>query len=169
MLADAEPKVLFYDDACAAACAALSTPVPHRAALGRASAGGFDAAARLSAPSSDAPAGDPAVALEDPLLLCYTSGTTGRAKGALLSHRQLLFNSLSTQLAVGLSPRDSTLVFMPLFHTGGLNCLATPLLHRGGRVVIMPAFDAERAIALSERERITIQMGVPTNPNACRS
>jgi fatty-acyl-CoA synthase len=51
---------------------------------------------------------------------------------------------------------------MPLFHTGGLNCLATPLLHHGGKVVLMSAFDAERALDLSWRERITLQMGVPT-------
>src|SRR5205823_743569 len=106
------------------------------------------------------PAGE--IGLEDPIVVCYTSGTTGRPKGALLAHRQLVFNSLSTDLAIGLSGADSTLVFMPLFHTGGLNCLATPLLHRGGRVVIMPSFDPERATWLSERERITIQMGVPT-------
>jgi fatty-acyl-CoA synthase len=162
VLADADPKVLFYDDACATTAAALGPGAAQKAALCRASAGGLDARARLWAPSSDAPAGDPAVGLEDPLLLCYTSGTTGRPKGALLSHRQLLFNSLSTELAVGLSSADSTLVFMPMFHTGGLNCLATPILHHGGKVVVMPAFDAERALTLSADERVTMQMAVPT-------
>jgi fatty-acyl-CoA synthase len=51
---------------------------------------------------------------------------------------------------------------MPLFHTGGLNSLATPRLHHGGRVVIVSGFDAERALQISSDERITLHMGVPT-------
>ena len=161
VIADAEPTVLLYDRACAETAGALNAIVPHRVAFDEPSAGGQSYEALLAA-GSDAPAGSPEVQLEDPVMICYTSGTTGRPKGALLSHRQLLFNSLSTQLAIGLSPADSSLVFMPLFHTGGLNCLATPLLHHGGKVVVMPAFDPERALALSASERITLQMGVPT-------
>ena len=161
VIADAEPRALFYDDACAATVACLAFPADLRVALDSASAGGSSYAS-VVAGGSDATLADRPLDLEDALVLCYTSGTTGRPKGALLSHRQLLFNSLSTQLAIGLSPRDSTLVFMPLFHTGGLNCVATPLLHHGGRVVVLPGFDAERALAVSESERITIHMGVPT-------
>jgi fatty-acyl-CoA synthase len=161
VLADAEPTVLLYDRACAETAAALTKGVPHLVAFDEPSAGGRAYEALLAA-GSDAPAGHPGVELEDPIMICYTSGTTGRPKGALLSHRQLLFNSLSTELAIGLGAADSTLVFMPLFHTGGLNCLATPLLHHGGKVVVMPGFDAERALQLAAAERVTVQMGVPT-------
>jgi len=162
VLADCAPRVLFYDRGCAPLAAALTVDVAARVALDAPEAGG-GAYEDLLAMGSDAGAGDPRVALEEPLMLCYTSGTTGRPKGALLSHRQLLFNSLSTELAIGVSRADSTLVFMPLFHTGGMNCLATPILHHGGRVVVMRGgFDAERALALSATERVTLQMGVPT-------
>src|SRR5581483_4864847 len=160
VLADASPRVLFYDRACAKTAVELRADAP-RVALDEPEAGGRAYEPFLAA-GSDSPAGDPSVTLEDPAMICYTSGTTGRPKGALLSHRQLLFNSLSTELAIGLSSRDSTLVFMPLFHTGGLNCLATPILHHGGKVVVMPAFDAERALRVSAEERVTVQMGVPT-------
>jgi fatty-acyl-CoA synthase len=162
ILADADPRALVYDEPCAASAAALVHPVPHRVALDEPSAGGHRYESLLD--SSDAPPPlDPlAIGLEDPIVVCYTSGTTGRPKGALLSHRQLVFNALSTDLAIGISGADSTLVFMPLFHTGGLNCLATPLLLHGGRVVVMPGFDAERALDLSERERVSLQMAVPT-------
>jgi fatty-acyl-CoA synthase len=159
VLADAAPRVLLYDAACAPTAAALTADVPHRIGYDAPDGSGYEA---LLAAARDDAAGDDGVTLEDPLLLCYTSGTTGKPKGALLSHRQLLFNSLSTELAIGISARDTTLVFMPLFHTGGLNCLATPLLHHGGKVVLMPHFDAERALALSAAERVTLQMGVPT-------
>jgi fatty-acyl-CoA synthase len=161
ILADAEPSVLLYDRACAPTVAALKTPVPLRVALDEPSAGGSTYEALLAA-GSDGAAGSSEVTLEDPLMICYTSGTTGRPKGALLAHRQMLFNSLSTELAIGLSSTDSSLVFMPLFHTGGLNCLATPLFHHGGKVVVVPSFDPERALQISAEEHITLQMGVPT-------
>jgi fatty-acyl-CoA synthase len=162
VLADCAPRVFAYDRSCVFLSTQLTAAVGERIALDEPEAGGRPYEALLAL-GSDGPAGDPRVSLEDPLMLCYTSGTTGRAKGAQLSQRQLLFNSLSTELAIGLSRADSTLVFMPLFHTGGLNCLATPILHHGGRVVVMRGgFDAERALRLSESERITVQMGVPT-------
>ena len=161
VLADADAKVLFYDHEMAPTVARLKAPLPSPIAFDEPEVGGEVYEALIGA-ASDGAAGDASITLEDPLMLCYTSGTTGRPKGALLSHRQLLFNSLSTQMALGLYNTDSTLVFMPMFHTGGLNCLATPLLHHGGKVVVMPTFDAERAIAISAAERITLQMGVPT-------
>jgi fatty-acyl-CoA synthase len=160
VLADAEPAVLFYDEACAPTVAALQSPA-ERIAWDSPSAGGRPAEELLAQGSDDALASKE-LSLEEPIMICYTSGTTGRPKGALLSHRQLVFNALSTDQAIGVRPTDSTLVFMPLFHTGGLNCLATPLLHHGGRVVVMPGFDAERALQLAEEERITLHMGVPT-------
>jgi fatty-acyl-CoA synthase len=158
---DAEPAVLFYDAEDAASAEALAEAGAPLSALDAPSAGGRPYEALLAA-ASDGAAGDAAVGAEDAVLLLYTSGTTGRPKGALLSQRQLVYNSLSTQLAIGLQPADATLVFMPLFHTGGFNCLATPLLHHGGRVVVTPGFDAAEALRLSVEHRITLQMGVPT-------
>jgi len=100
--------------------------------------------------------------LEDVGIILYTSGTTGRPKGAMLSLQQLIYNSHNTALAVGLSSSDSTLVFLPLFHTGGLNCLATPIFHHGGRVLVLKKFDADKVCELTEKEHITAHMGVPT-------
>lgn len=161
ILGDAQPRVLLYDRACAELAAAITTPIPNRAAYDEALAGGR-AYEQLLAAGSDAPPNPVEVDLDDPIVLCYSSGTTGRPKGVLMSHRQLVFNSLSTHLAIQLSSADSTLDFMPLFHTGGLNCLATPLLHNGGRVVVVPGFDAERSLQIAAEERITLHMGVPT-------
>lgn len=104
----------------------------------------------------------PGSALASPWVLMYTSGTTGRPKGALLTHEQLHWNALNTHLACDLTPQDSTLTFTPLFHTGGLNSLSTPLLHRGGRVVLTRGVNPGQAIELIEKERITLLMGVPT-------
>ena len=104
----------------------------------------------------------PGAALDDPWVLLYTSGSTGRPKGALLTHAQLHWNAVNTALACDLGPSSSTLTPAPLFHTGGLNCLTTPLLHRGGRVVLTPRLDANEALRLIATERVTHLMGVPT-------
>ena len=104
----------------------------------------------------------PGSELDQPWQLMYTSGSTGKPKGALLTHRQIHWNALNTVLACDLGTDSSTLTFTPLFHTGGLNCLTTPLLHRGGRVVLAPGFDVDQALRLITSERITNLMGVPT-------
>lgn len=104
----------------------------------------------------------PGSRLEDPWVLMYTSGTTGKPKGALLTHQQLHWNALNTILACELTPQDSTLTFTPLFHTGGLNSLSTPLLHRGGKVVLTRGVNPGQALALIAEERVSLLMGVPT-------
>lgn len=117
---------------------------------------------RLEDGPEAAPAEGPGSALDAPWVMLYTSGSTGRPKGALLSHGQLHWNAVNTTLACDLQPGDSTLTFTPLFHTGGLNCLSSPLLHRGGTVVVTRGFDPAEALRLIEAERISLLMGVPT-------
>lgn len=99
---------------------------------------------------------------DEPWMLMYTSGSTGRPKGALLTHRQLTANARNTVAACGLTAADSTLTFTPLFHTGGMNCLTTPLIFAGGRVVLTRSFDAGEALRLIAAERVSLLMGVPT-------
>lgn len=94
-------------------------------------------------------------------MILYTSGTTGRPKGVMLPHRQILWNAINTVYACDLGPDDRALAFLPLFHTGGLNCLATPTLYRGGRVVLMDAFDPKVALNLIESQGITSIVAVP--------
>lgn len=94
-------------------------------------------------------------------MMLYTSGTTGRPKGVLIPHSQLFWNAINTVFACDLSPSDRTLAFLPLFHTGGLNCLATPTLYRGGRVVLMDAFDPSEALSLISSRGITSVVAVP--------
>jgi fatty-acyl-CoA synthase len=97
-----------------------------------------------------------------PLMILYTSGTTGRPKGALLTHGMLAANSVNTTIACDLRADDSTITFTPLFHTGAVNVLSLPLFHRGGKVVLMPRFDAPEILRWIGREKVTILFGVPT-------
>jgi fatty-acyl-CoA synthase len=99
---------------------------------------------------------------DDPMLLVYTSGTTGEPKGALLPHRKTLYNNLNAVRYFELSERDRTLVPLPLFHSFGLLILALPTLYAGGAVHLMPRFDAKQVWEIIEREQISILGGVPT-------
>jgi fatty-acyl-CoA synthase len=99
---------------------------------------------------------------DDPMLLLYTSGTTGVPKGALLPHRKTLYNSLNAELFLELTRSDRTLVPLPLFHSFGLLILAIPTLYAGGAVHLMSRFDPDEVWEIVDREQITLLGGVPT-------
>jgi fatty-acyl-CoA synthase len=103
-----------------------------------------------------------AVATDHPMLLMYTSGTTGVPKGALLPHRKTLFNSLNAQLSFETRPSDRVLVAVPLFHSLGLNILALPALYAGACVLLQRRFDPGRVWECVGAESITFLGGVPT-------
>lgn len=95
-------------------------------------------------------------------LILYTSGTTGRPKGALIPQRHVLWNCINTVISWGLTENDVTPVFTPLFHTGGLFAFMAPILYAGGRVVIARTFDADDSLRAIQDERCTVILGVPT-------
>lgn len=99
---------------------------------------------------------------EDPQLIMYTSGTTGTPKGALLPYRKTLYNSLNAQSFFDLSPDDSVLVPVPLFHSLGVNILSVPVLFQGGTVVLLERFEPEGALQAIAKHRITFMGAVPT-------
>jgi fatty-acyl-CoA synthase len=101
-------------------------------------------------------------AMEDPALLLFTSGTTGRPKAAVLPVRQLFWNAVNTALAFGLTRGDATLLYTPLFHTGAINVLAMPLFFVGGSVWLREGFDAEAIPGELAAHGITTVFGVPT-------
>ena len=100
------------------------------------------------------------------VLLVYTSGTTGRAKGALLSQDALCHNARNAQHMHDMTSADRILTVLPMFHVGGLNIQTLPALACGASVILEARFDAERALQLIRRERPTLTVQVPATLTA---
>lgn len=99
---------------------------------------------------------------DTPWVICYTGGTTGLPKGAILTHGNVFFNAVNTVAGWGLRPDDITILNAPLFHTGGLNVFTAPLAHIGGTSIVCRQFDPEQVFDLIEQQGVTIYFGVPT-------
>jgi fatty-acyl-CoA synthase len=87
-----------------------------------------------------------ALSHDDPSTIMYTSGTTGHPKGAIITHGMTFWNAVNLGIPARITPDTVQLVVLPLFHTGGLNCYANPVLHAGGRIVVSRAFDPAEAL-----------------------
>ncbi|WP_252502408.1 long-chain fatty acid--CoA ligase [Sporosarcina sp. Marseille-Q4943] len=98
----------------------------------------------------------------DTWMIIYTGGTTGLPKGVMLSYDAVNWNALNTITSWGLSEHDTTINYMPLFHTGGLNALSIPLLMAGGTVVVGHQFNPEEALLATDQYEATISLFVPT-------
>ena len=144
-LGDAEPALFLVED--------------EYAPLAEATGHGFE---RLSL-AGEGDALGPEVRDEDPLLLVYTSGTTGRPKGALLTHANCFWTNLSFDLATGVAGDDVVLQVLPQFHCGGWNVQPLLAWWKGATVVLERSFDPARCLALIEEKRVTSIMGVPAN------
>ncbi|MEH7224932.1 o-succinylbenzoate--CoA ligase [Bacillus sp. JJ1566] len=96
-------------------------------------------------------------------LICYTSGTTGKPKGAVLTQSNMFWNAINNSLAIDITSNDRSLVLLPLFHIGGIGLFAFPTLYAGGTIILPEGkFDSERVLLMIEQHQVTIIMGVPT-------
>ncbi|GGU24519.1 acyl-CoA synthetase [Nocardioides albus] len=159
ILTDAEPALLIhagdFDEAVSSeAVAALGLP-GHRftPAGGR----GLDG---LVSTSSTSGGGDVEVGLDDVFMIQYTSGTSGRPKGVMLTHGNIAWNAFNLLVDVDVRSDEIALVTAPLFHTAALNQVLLPTFLKGGTSLIAARFDPAAAIATIERERVTLLFGV---------
>jgi malonyl-CoA/methylmalonyl-CoA synthetase len=152
LLLDAKPRLLVCDEsevnrfeAIVREAGARLVSVPRRESIERARA---------------IPAYEP-VSVEDPAALLYTSGTTGRPKGALITHRNLLDSARSLASVWELTRKDILLHPLPVYHAHGLLTSINAMLACGGAVCLLPAFDVNSVI--SSMQSCTVLMAVPTH------
>jgi len=100
---------------------------------------------------------------EDTAVILYTSGTTGKPKGAELTHANLLLNcAVVVPRLIPLERDDVALATLPLFHSFGQTCIQNATLAMGGTFTLLPRFTPEEALGIIERDRVTLFAGVPT-------
>jgi fatty-acyl-CoA synthase len=99
---------------------------------------------------------------DDPVLLCYTSGTTGKPKGALLSHDALTWNAVNSTHMHDLCSEDIVLTVLPMFHVGGLNIQTLPALHAGATTIVHKRFEVDTFFDAIAQDGITLTLVVPT-------
>ena len=122
----------------------------------------FDDWAAFIAAGDDKDTALPAVKPTDPVMIQYTSGTTGFPKGALLHHRGLANNGADTADRMGIDPGDVFITTMPLFHTGGCVCCVLGSVSKAATQVLLEAFEPGLVLELFARYRGNAMVGVPT-------
>ena len=155
-LASCPPRVLFVDPAFAADADAIGGTVE------RAPPEALDVGSDVGSRRVPAAAGDE----DSPVLLCFTSGSTGAPKGVVLAQRALFWNAVNSSHMHDLTSADRVLTTLPMFHVGGLNIQTTPALHAGAAVTLHAKFDPEATLDAIERERITLTVLVPAQLSA---
>ncbi len=167
-LGDSSPKVLFVAPAFTDVIESIAGDIPDMAFVALEDGGSNDwlTYQSLIDEASQGVKPDPEVSLDDSFLLCYTSGTTGRPKGAVLSQNAILYNAVNSQHMHDMGRDDQVMIPIPLFHVGGLNIMCTPALHIGASVHLMPGFDVDETFDVLEQRRITLSVLVPAQLNA---
>src|SRR2546425_2858340 len=165
ILADASVKALFLQDAFAAVVPPLRQAQPDLRVVRLEEAAGADTFASLLA-HGRGETRYPHIDASCPLLLVYTSGTTGRPKGAVLRQEALIWNAVMSQHMHDLTANDHVLTVLPLFHVGGLNIQTTPALQIGATVTLHARFAPDATLKAFATDRPTLVVLVPSTIQA---
>ncbi|MCB0201183.1 MAG: long-chain fatty acid--CoA ligase [Anaerolineae bacterium] len=164
ILNDCQPRALIYESEFAVTVDALRTRIDcqHFVVMGdEAVAGGWRYDDALAAGDPNGVVA-PCLRYEDTWCILYTSGTTGRPKGAQVTYGNFFYNAIGMGQAIDLTSQDVNLNVLPTFHAGGLGLYAGPTFHAGGTLVVMRAFDAAGLLGLIEQWRVSALLLVPS-------
>ncbi len=164
LLDDSQAALLVFGAAAAEAvgrCAKVPSPCWVSAPIALGPVEGYPELAVLASAHPDtAPAVD--VAETDDAAIVYTSGTTGRPKGALFDHHRILWVGITSALALGLRDGDRVLHVAPMYHSADLAMLVVGGTQIGATHVVLPAFTPDAVLDALEQHKITVFFGVPT-------
>lgn len=100
---------------------------------------------------------------DDTAVILYTSGTTGRPKGAELTHANMFLNAtISSDKLLNITAETIGLATLPLFHSFGQTCVMNSIIYAGGTMTLLPRFEPQKALEVMARDRVTYFAGVPT-------
>jgi fatty-acyl-CoA synthase len=162
ILSDASVKALVVEGGFDAVIEPLRQALPDIRIVGLDFAPSFDEL--LASGSGDGR--NPHVDLSAPLLIVYTSGTTGRPKGAVLRQEALVWNAVMSQHMHDMTAADHVLTVLPLFHVGGLNIQTTPALQLGATVTLHPRFTPDGTLEAFAKDKPTLTVLVPATMQA---
>ena len=165
ILAHSGAAVLIHDaDLGAKVPDAVDVPrLRHRVSVGGDTAGATNFATLSASP----PVAAAVIAEEEIAAILYTSGTTGRPKGAMLTHLGLVHAAMIYEACMGLTAKDRSLAAVPLSHVTGLTAAIAAMLRVAGTLILMPPFKADAFLELAATERITHTVMVPAMYNLC--
>jgi len=146
ILQDSKPSALIYDYAFADNATALIDAVTINLSLELAEP--MEASSYESALNKQHAHTQVDSTHDDVSMIMYTSGTTGHPKGAMITHEMVFYNIVNLSMPASVTANTVQLVVLPLFHTGGLNCYANPVLHAGGELLLIREFDPGRALGV---------------------
>ena len=167
ILADAGASVLAVSDRFAVLAESALAAGPHTVRVlvtehDQATIGGYAYATLENLRGGSRRGPDQLTSVDDICMIMYTSGTTGRPKGAMLTHGNMLWNAINTTtVGTGLSAGTKTVAVAPMFHVGALGNSVLPVLYAGGTVITVRAFDARQLLSLIAEYRVTTQFMVP--------
>lgn len=155
ILQDSGAKVLFCEDEFADGAASILGELSDCRIVSM--TGEFEAlVAGATADDAQSDAGP-----DDALLIVYTSGTTGRPKGAVLTQNALTFNAVNSIAMHDMTSADVVFTNLPMFHVGGLNIQTTPAFHAGATVIMHRRFDPDATVRVINEEKPTLMILVP--------
>jgi len=161
---DLSPTALLYDGNLASVARELKqdVTVSHWVSLGPKGAEFKDSFVynEVTRDADESPPAPVKLSYEDTMGIVYTGGTTGLPKGAMITYRQVAFNTLSTIRDI--LPNDTYINHLPLFHVGGLYVYAIPLFILGGKVIQMERWDLDALVGLINKEKPDFFFAVPT-------
>jgi len=157
LIEDCTPALIAFGEEDQAAALAVAGDIPTLALDGATAAGYEGRMARVTPiPCRDVWPQD------EVWYLIYTSGTTGKPKAVIYTYGMAMANYVNVSQAIDLRQGETTLNFLPLFHTAGINLYTLPALMSGGQVLVMPSFDVDRLVDLLAAGRLDTLFAVPT-------